>query len=69
MSLAELAKTLYLNPDSTLDNIVDLFEDRPQAIFYGPPGTGKTYIAANSPTISLPEEAQRNSSSSTLLCL
>ena len=29
----------------TLDNIVELFQDRPQAIFYGSPGTGKTYIA------------------------
>ena len=24
---------------------MELFDDRPQAIFYGPPGTGKTYIA------------------------
>ena len=45
MPLTELAKTLYLDPRDALDDIVDLFEDRPQAIFYGPPGTGKTYIA------------------------
>ena len=28
-----------------LSEVVDLFDDRKQAIFYGPPGTGKTYIA------------------------
>jgi len=45
MTLADLANQLYLSPADTLDNIVELFHDRPQAIFYGPPGTGKTYIA------------------------
>jgi len=45
MTLADLTNQLYLSPADTLDNIVELFHDRPQAIFYGPPGTGKTYIA------------------------
>jgi len=45
MTLADLTSQLYLSPVDTLDNIVELFHDRPQAIFYGPPGTGKTYIA------------------------
>ena len=45
MTLADLTNQLYLSPSDTLDNIVELFQDRPQAIFYGPPGTGKTYIA------------------------
>lgn len=45
MRLADLTNQLYLSPTDTLDNIVELFRDRPQAIFYGPPGTGKTYVA------------------------
>ena len=45
MTLADLTNQLYLSPSDTRDNIVELFQDRPQAIFYGPPGTGKTYIA------------------------
>jgi len=44
-TLAELAKNLLLEPVDELAQIVELLDDRPQAIFYGPPGTGKTYIA------------------------
>jgi len=41
---------LTLSNDLLLENyflseVVDLFNDRKQAIFYGPPGTGKTYVA------------------------
>jgi len=45
MTLADLTNQLHLSPADTLNNIVELFNDRPQAIFYGPPGTGKTFIA------------------------
>jgi len=44
-TLTGLAKKLLLEPVDELAEIVELLDDRPQAIFYGPPGTGKTYIA------------------------
>jgi hypothetical protein len=44
-SLRKLAADLYLEPTTALQEIVDLLEDRKQAIFYGPPGTGKTRVA------------------------
>jgi hypothetical protein len=44
-SLEELAKALYLESASELREIVDMLDDRSQAIFYGPPGTGKTWVA------------------------
>ena len=44
-TLEDLADNLYLADAKALRSIVDLLDDRPQAIFYGPPGTGKTYIA------------------------
>lgn len=43
--LQPLAERLYFSSHDTLENVVELFEDRPQAIFYGPPGTGKTFVA------------------------
>ena len=43
--LDQLAADLYLEPTTALQEIVDLLEDRKQAIFYGPPGTGKTRVA------------------------
>ena len=42
---AQLAKRLYLEPASELQEIIALLDDRSQAIFYGPPGTGKTWVA------------------------
>ena len=42
---AQLAKRLYLEPASKLQEIIALLDDRSQAIFYGPPGTGKTWVA------------------------
>lgn len=45
MTLDDLANSLYLTDSASLETIVELLEDRPQAIFYGPPGTGKTFIA------------------------
>ena len=45
VTIEDLAKGLYLADAKALRSIVELFDDRPQAIFYGPPGTGKTYIA------------------------
>ena len=38
------ADALYV-PQSWLQEIVDLLNQRRQIVFYGPPGTGKTYIA------------------------
>lgn len=43
--LQSLAQRLYFRSHDALEAIVELFEDRPQAIFYGPPGTGKTFVA------------------------
>ncbi|KAA3663539.1 MAG: AAA family ATPase [Chloroflexi bacterium] len=31
--------------ENTLDELLDMLEDKPQLIFYGPPGTGKTFVA------------------------
>lgn len=42
--LGALADELFLPPD-TLEEIVELLQDKKQIIFYGPPGTGKTYVA------------------------
>lgn len=39
-----VADSLYV-PQSWLQEIVDLLNQRRQIVFYGPPGTGKTYIA------------------------
>jgi MoxR-like ATPase len=44
-SILDLANRLLLQPADALTEIVELLEDRPQAIFYGPPGTGKTFVA------------------------
>lgn len=41
---SELATDLYLR-QSFLDDVVDLLQEKHQAILYGPPGTGKTWIA------------------------
>jgi len=43
--LDQLSADLYLEPTTALQEIVDLLEDRKQAIFHGPPGTGKTRVA------------------------
>lgn len=43
--LETLATTLYLDSPDHVRTIIELLDDRPQAIFYGPPGTGKTFIA------------------------
>ena len=43
--LRSLAERLYFSSHDTLETVVELFDDRPQAIFYGPPGTGKTFVA------------------------
>ena len=43
--LETLAERLYLDSPDHLRTIIELLDDRPQAIFYGPPGTGKTFIA------------------------
>jgi MoxR-like ATPase len=40
----ELAERVFL-PVSWLQEVVDLLNERNQAIFYGPPGTGKTFVA------------------------
>ncbi len=42
--LQEAAEALLL-PRSTVDELVELLDDKGQLIFYGPPGTGKTYVA------------------------
>lgn len=42
--LQEAADALLL-PRSTIDELVDLLDDKGQIILYGPPGTGKTYVA------------------------
>ena len=44
-SVEKLAKELFLDPGDQLKEIIELLDDRPQAIFYGPPGTGKTFVA------------------------
>jgi 5-methylcytosine-specific restriction protein B len=41
---ATLANELLL-PQTWLDEVVELLEDKLQVIFYGPPGTGKTFVA------------------------
>ncbi len=41
---SSLAEELLL-PQSWLDEVEELTEDKPQIIFYGPPGTGKTFVA------------------------
>jgi len=44
-NIDQLSSDLHLHPPDALQEIVDLLDDRPQAIFYGPPGTGKTWVA------------------------
>ena len=44
-SLQDLAKKLYFENASFLENIDTLLEEKRQVIFQGPPGTGKTYVA------------------------
>jgi 5-methylcytosine-specific restriction enzyme B len=39
-----LSEELLL-PQSWLDEVIELLEDKRQVIFYGPPGTGKTFVA------------------------
>lgn len=45
LSARELGRNLLIEPVKVLEEIVELLDDRPQAIFYGPPGTGKTFVA------------------------
>jgi 5-methylcytosine-specific restriction enzyme B len=40
----ELESHLFV-PQSWLQEIVDLLDEKRQIVFYGPPGTGKTYVA------------------------
>ncbi|WP_308796405.1 AAA family ATPase [Agromyces silvae] len=40
----ELAASLHM-PRPSLQEIIELLQDRQQLVFYGPPGTGKTYVA------------------------
>lgn len=42
--LQEASDALFL-PRSTIDELVELLEDKRQIILYGPPGTGKTFVA------------------------
>jgi len=44
-NLRALARTLLLEPDDWLEDVVRLLDQKGQVIFYGPPGTGKTYVA------------------------
>jgi len=43
-SLADVADALYV-PQTFLQRIVAMLQEKRQIIFFGPPGTGKTYIA------------------------
>src|SRR5690606_25918879 len=43
----------------SLDEIVELLEDKGQVIFYGPPGTGKTYLARELAKALAPDPTQR----------
>lgn len=43
--LLQEASDALLLPRSTIDDLVDLLDDKGQIILYGPPGTGKTYVA------------------------
>ena len=43
--LQALGERLYFGSHEVLESIVELFDDRPQAIYYGPPVTGKTFVA------------------------
>ena len=43
--IENLAEDLLLEDRGFLDDIVELLDDKGQAILYGPPGTGKTYLA------------------------
>ncbi len=42
--LEDLEESLLLEQGS-LERVVQLLTDKPQAVFYGPPGTGKTFVA------------------------
>jgi 5-methylcytosine-specific restriction endonuclease McrBC GTP-binding regulatory subunit McrB len=43
--LHELARSLFLEPEAWLEDVVRLLKQKRQVIFHGPPGTGKTYVA------------------------
>lgn len=42
--LASLASSLFV-PESWLNDVAWLLEDKQRVVFYGPPGTGKSYLA------------------------
>ena len=44
-SVLLLGEDLLFDPANFFVEVVELLDDRPQAIFYGPPGTGKTWAA------------------------
>lgn len=44
-SLADLGRSLFLEPPEALEEYEHLLRDKQQLIFYGPPGTGKTFVA------------------------
>ena len=44
-SVLSLGEELLFRPAEFFVEVVELLDDRPQAIFYGPPGTGKTWAA------------------------
>ena len=44
-TLQAVARDLYYDDASLLEEIEKLVEDKRQVVFYGPPGTGKTYVA------------------------
>ena len=44
-TLQAVARVLYYNDASDLEEIEQLLTDKRQVVFYGPPGTGKTFVA------------------------
>ena len=54
-----LAEELLIETQ-TLDEVIDLLEDKGQVILYGPPGTGKTYAAKKIAEALAPHDAQRS---------
>lgn len=44
-TLADLGRSLFLQPPEALEEYEHLLRDKQQLIFYGPPGTGKTFVA------------------------